>query len=172
MPERSKTLFTACAFSTKLINSDTDSSAVLLPSIPSKPEGCTVISAGWDLLGEIFDSAKPSLCIEVVVESQNWVGMDLQKSSNPPLLPWVRTSCSGLSCSKAHPAWPWTFPMIGYPKLPWAACVSFNLLSEAFLVNTGSKAQSKAPTSRWGTTPLLIWVRDPNPWVLDHRQSA
>jgi len=61
---------------------------------------CTVIRAGWDLLGDTFGLSEPSLFTEVVVESQHVLG---QKGSSPTPLPWAGTSLTRAGCSKPYP---------------------------------------------------------------------
>jgi len=46
-----------------------------------------------------------------------WVGRDLKDHLVPTLLPGAGTPSTRPSCSRPHPAWPWTLPWRGQPQL-------------------------------------------------------
>ena len=64
----------------------------------------------------------------------DWVGRDLKDHIAPPPLPWARTPSTRLGCSKPHPTWPWTLPVMRHPQLRWAT-VPHHPYSKEFLPN-------------------------------------
>lgn len=53
--------------------------------------------------------------------------------------------------------------MMGHPKLLWATCVSFNLLSGGFSGQHWKQSPKQSPHKQERKDTSLDWVRDPNP---------
>ena len=80
-----------------------------------------------------------SLCVfHRIIE---WLGFEVNLKDHlvPTSLPWAGTPSTRPSCSKPHPAWPWTLLGTGHLQLLWATCSSVSpppfILKNFFLIS-------------------------------------